>query len=111
MMFRKLIVLVTGVLVSVAQAKDKDKDFRKDHPRRAEVNKRIRNEERRIQEGLKSGKLTPAEAQKLQGEVAGVKAQEQAEVKANGGYLTKDEKKQLNQELNTDSKQIYDEKH
>jgi hypothetical protein len=86
-------------------------EFKDKHPRRAEVNARIRNEDRRIEQGEKSGALTPAEAKQLEGEVAGVKAQERAEVKANGGYLTKTEQKQLNQELNQDSKQIYDEKH
>ncbi len=85
--------------------------FKEKHPRRAEVNQRARNEDKRIAQGLKTGKLTPAEAQQLKGEVAGVKAQEKAEVKANGGYLTKTEQKQLNQELNQDSKQIYAEKH
>lgn len=86
-------------------------DFKKDHPRRAEVNSRVRNQEKRITNGVKNGKLTQAQAQQLRGEEAGVKAQEQAEVKANGGYLTKPEQKQLNQELNQDSKQIYADKH
>ena len=61
--------------------------------------------------GVKSGELTAAEAKTLRGEEAGVKAEERAEVKANGGHLTKGKQKQLNQELNQDSKQIYAEKH
>jgi len=84
--------------------------FKEDHPRRAEVNQREKKQDKRIAEGLKSGKLTQAQANQLQGEEAGVKAQEKAEVKANGGYLTKPEQKQLNQELNQDSKQIHSEK-
>jgi hypothetical protein len=103
--------LFTLCLAQVTPAAAKDADFAKDHPRRAEVNERIRNEERRITEGVRSGKLTKAEAHKLRGELRGIKAQERAEVRANGGYLTKSEKNQLNQELNQDSRQIYKEKH
>jgi hypothetical protein len=109
-----LIVISVGFM-SLATAKDKDtdkdKDFAKDHPRRAEVNERIRSERRRIKEGMKSGKISPEEGKRLLGELDGVKAEEKAEVKANGGYLTKTEQKQLNQELNQDSKQIYKDKH
>lgn len=88
----------------------KGETFQEKHPRRAEVNKRIRNQNKRINQGVKDGQLTPAQAQQLKGEEAGVKAQERAEVKANGGYLTKGEQKQLNQELNQDSKQIHNER-
>ncbi len=97
-----------GVILASAGAVAKEK---REHPRREEVNRRIRNEEKRITDGVKDGQLTKSEAKKLRGELAGVKAQEKAEVKANGGYLTKAEQKQLNQELNQDSRQIYTEKH
>ncbi len=40
-----------------------------------------------------------------------MKQQEHADVKANGGYLTKARQKQLNQEENANSALIYDEKH
>ena len=40
-----------------------------------------------------------------------IKAQEHAEVKANGGHLTKAEQRQLNREENANSKLIRDEKH
>lgn len=84
---------------------------RREHPRREEVNARVRNERKRIDEGVKNGSISPDQAKQLRGELAGVKAQEHAEVKANGGYLTKPEQKQLNQELNRDSKQIFTDKH
>lgn len=99
------ILVVMGAMVLSTKALAKE-DFKEKHPRRAEVNERIRNQEKRIREGLASGKLTPAQAKELRGEEAGMKAEEQAEVKANGGYLTKGEQKQLNQELNQDSRQI-----
>jgi len=85
--------------------------FAKKHPRRAEVNKRIRNQNKRINQGVKSGELTPQQAQQLKANDAAIKSQERADVKANGGYLTKPEQKQLNQEENANSQLIKDEKH
>jgi hypothetical protein len=86
-------------------------NFAKQHPRRNEVNMRIANQRARIAQGVKSGKLTPAQAKQLLANDKAIKQQEHADVKANGGYLTKPEQKQLNQEENADSKLIRDEKH
>jgi hypothetical protein len=81
------------------------------HPRRNEVNKRVKNQRRRINQGLKNGSLTTQQAQQLRSNDNAIKAQEHADVKANGGSLTKPEQRQLNQEENANSKMIYDEKH
>jgi hypothetical protein len=82
--------VVTGFMIGGTFAHAKE-SFEERHPRRSEINHRVRDQEKRIDEG--------------------VKAEEHAEVAANGGYLTKTEQKQMNQELNQDSKQIYAEKH
>jgi hypothetical protein len=82
-----------------------------EHPRREEVNDRVRNERKRIKEGVKNGSISKDEAKKMRGELKGIKAQERAEVKANGGHLTKGEQVQLNKEENGVSKQIAEEKH
>jgi hypothetical protein len=105
------IAFLSAVMFSIGTYAKEVKEL-KDHPRREEVNRRVRNEERRIAKGLKDGTITPDEAKKLRSELAGVKGEEKAEVKANGGYLTKTEQKQLNQQLNEDSRQIkHDEEH
>jgi hypothetical protein len=85
--------------------------FAKNHPRRNQVNKRVKNQRKRINQGVASGKLTQQQANQLKANDAAIKQQEHADVKANGGYLTKGEQKQLNQEENANSKLIYDEKH
>jgi hypothetical protein len=85
--------------------------FAEDHPRRNQVNKRVDNQRARIKEGEKSGKLTPEQAAQLRANDRAIKEQEHAEVKANGGHLTKQEQRQLNQEENANSKLIHDEKH
>jgi hypothetical protein len=85
--------------------------FAKKHPRRNEVNKRVKNQRGRINSDVASGKLTAAQGQQLKANDAAIKQQEHADVKANGGYITKDQQKQLNQEENANSKLIHDEAH
>ena len=85
--------------------------FAKKHPRRNQVNKRVKNQRARINKNVASGKLTPQQAQQLKANDRAIKQQEHADVKANGGYLTKGQQKQINQEENVNSKLIHDEAH
>jgi V8-like Glu-specific endopeptidase len=92
--------------------------FATEHPRRNQVNKRVDNQRGRINEGVKNGELSKkngelskGQARQLRANDRAIKAQEHAEVKANGGHLTKAEQRQLNQEENANSKLIHDEKH
>lgn len=105
-----LTIFVAGLVEVSAEANTKG-GFKKHHPRRAEVNKRVRNQERRINRGEKSGKLTHEQADQMRSDVHEIKAKERAAVKAHGGHLTKPEQKELNKELNVESKKIYQEKH
>jgi hypothetical protein len=84
--------------------------FAQQHPRRNEVNKRVADQRARINQGGRSGRLTAQQIQQLRANDKAIKQQEHAEVKANGGHLTKPERKQLNQEENANSKLIRDEK-
>ncbi len=86
-------------------------NFAKNHPRRNQVNKRVKNQRKRINKDVASGKLTAQQGQQLKANDAAIKQQEHADVKANGGYITKPEQKQLNQEENANSKLIHDEAH
>jgi hypothetical protein len=85
--------------------------FAVEHPRRNEVNTRVNNQRERINQGVKNGTLTTQQAQQLRANDRAIKAQEHADVKANGGYLTSAQQKQFNQEENANSRMIYDEKH
>lgn len=82
------------------------KTFAKEHPRRAEVNRRLRHQTARIHEERKEGEITADQAKALHQQDAAIKKEERAEVKANGGHLTKSETKDLNKQLNGVSKQI-----
>jgi hypothetical protein len=85
--------------------------FAEKHPRRNEVNTRVDNQRERINQGLKNGTLTGQEAHQLRANDRAIKQQEHADVKANGGYLTRAQQKQINQEENANSQLIHDEKH
>lgn len=73
------------------------------------VNKRQDNQHDRIVQGVKSGELTKAEAQSLRTEEKAIRLEEK-EYKSDG-KLTKDERKDLHQDLNEASKDIYNQKH
>jgi hypothetical protein len=73
------------------------------------VNRRQAGQTGRIVQGVKSGELTQAEAQGLREGRAEIREIEQG-YKADG-TLTKEERVDLHQELNEQSKDIYEEKH
>jgi hypothetical protein len=73
------------------------------------VNQRQHHQQHRIQQGVQSGELTRGETRRLQAEQRGIR-QEERTYKADG-VLTRDERKDLHQDLNTASRNIYIEKH
>jgi hypothetical protein len=99
------ISIAAAVLLLSLPAGARDK-WQKDHPRRAEVNDRLRNQNARIREGERTGKLS-----KLHAEDHAIRNQERAEAAEHGGHITKGEQRQLNREENAESRQIYNEKH
>ena len=76
------------------------------HPRRAEVNGRLDNQNRRIREDRRDGEITGAQARDLHAEDHGIRGQERYDASKNGGHITKAEQHQLNQEENGVSSQI-----
>jgi hypothetical protein len=73
------------------------------------VEKRMENQERRIEQGVKSGELTPREAGRLEAQQAKIQ-QDKARMEADG-KLTKAERKKLKREQDRASKNIYRKKH
>jgi len=73
------------------------------------VNKRQHRQKDRIKQGVRSGELTKEEAKSLRGEQKAIRQKERAY--KSDGTLTKDERKELHQELNESSKHIAEEKH
>ncbi|MEW6542890.1 MAG: hypothetical protein AB1411_04680 [Nitrospirota bacterium] len=73
------------------------------------VDQRERKQQQRIEQGVKSGELTPREAKRLEAEQAGIRAEE-ARMKSDG-TLTKRERAKLHRDLDRSSRHIAKEKH
>jgi hypothetical protein len=68
-------------------------------------------QQQRIANGVRSGQLTPGETAKAEGREQNINQHIAADRAANGGKLTPQEKKNINQRQNGASRQIYNEKH
>jgi hypothetical protein len=80
-----------------------------DHP--YTVNGRLENQHDRIVNGNKDDQLTKSETTHLRANDAAIRAQERVYRQANDGRLTNAERRQLNRELNRNSRQIYRDRH
>jgi len=78
---------------------------------KSEVGKRAENQQDRIAQGIKSGQLTAGEAAHLESNETKINNEVRNDRAANGGKLTQQEKKQVNQQQNKESRQIYRAKH
>lgn len=76
------------------------------HPRRAEVNHRLANQNHRIHQQVREGDMTHTEAMKLHRDDHEVRQEERLMASQNGGHITKQEQRTLNQQENQVSKQI-----
>lgn len=97
---------VVGMLAAVSAQSFAATEFQKEHPRRAEVNQRLENQDKRIHQEVKEGKMSKAEAKKLHKEDHQIRKEEKSMASQNGGHITKLEQKTLNQQENSVSKQI-----
>ena len=77
----------------------------------ATINERIKNQRDRIAAGTKDDQLTKGERTRLRADDAAIRAQERVYRRGNDGKLTKGERKQLNRELNRNSRRIYRDRH
>jgi len=110
-MRRKLTValgmsVVTLFLVGNAVVTFAESDWAKDHPRRAEVNQRLKNQNTRIHKEVKEGEITKAQAAKLHKQDRMIRQEERDMARQNGGHITKQEQKVLNQQENKVSREI-----
>ena len=101
-----LAVPATAVLAEETPRHERRENFAQQHPRRAEVNRRVEHQRRELNQQLKSGKITKEQYDAEMAKLKDVKAEEKADVKANGGHLTKDEQKDLNKDLNATHQDI-----
>jgi hypothetical protein len=89
-----------------ASAMADETQWQKDHPRRTEVNARLANQNRRINNEVKEGEISKAQAHQLHKEDHAIRQEERTMASTNNGHITKAEQRSLNQQENQVSKQI-----
>jgi hypothetical protein len=98
---------VTAVFVAgIAGSAMAETQWEKNHPRRDQVNDRLANQNKRINQERKEGEITKAQAHKLHREDRQIRQEERDMASQNGGHITKQEQSVLNQQENAVSKQI-----
>lgn len=76
------------------------------HPRRAEVNQRLSNQDHRIHQEVREGELSRGEAMRLHRDDHQVRREERLMASQNGSHITRQEDRALNQQENRVSRQI-----
>jgi hypothetical protein len=80
--------------------------WERNHPRRDQVNDRLANQNRRINQEYREGEITRAQANRLHREDRAIRNEERTMAGFNGGHITGAEQKALNQQENAVSRQI-----
>ena len=100
------IALAVAVPSIAAERHDHDGHFAKHHPRRDQVLDRTQRQNHRIAREVHEGDLSHGQAHALRLNDRSIAQQQRAAAKANGGFITKQQQKSLNAELNANSKLI-----
>jgi len=98
--------LIAAFVAGIAGNAMADTPWQKHHPRREQVNERLANQNRRINQERREGELTAKQARALHKEDQAIRKEEQTMAGLNGGHITKAEQQALNQQENAVSKQI-----
>lgn len=104
---RNMLILIgaIGMFSSFAASAD-ETQWQKDHPRRAQVNSRLKNQDARIHNEVKEGEINKGQAAQLHKEDHQIRQEERSMASQNGGHITKQEQQTLNQQENAVSGKI-----
>ena len=91
---------LAAVIAAVSGSAFAESQWAKDHPRRAEVNARLNNQNAKTNREVQNGKLTAAQGAQLHKEDHQIRQEERAMASQNGGHITKQEQRTLNQQEN-----------
>lgn len=103
---RNIATLSLGVAVMIAQSASAETRWEKTHPRRDQVNDRIAHQQLRITREKREGEITSQQAKALRANDHAIREQERAYASTQNGHITKEQQKELNQQLNANSKAI-----
>jgi hypothetical protein len=103
------VLLVGGstAILSASGAQPAGKgSWAKKHPRRHQVNHRLKNQNRRITKKEKEGKMTQAQGNALRQNDKDMRGEERDMAAQNGGHITKQEQGTLNRQEDQNSQAI-----
>jgi hypothetical protein len=103
MILSTLLIALLGLSTATYAANG---SFAKHHPRRAEVNHRLKNQNKRINTEVKEGEMSKGRAEKLKSNDVKIRQEERDMASQNKGHITRQEQKTLNQQLNANSQKI-----
>ncbi len=111
---KSLVVLAVGGLMAIGSAAAQQSNtsgagadkIDPGHPRVNQVNGRETNQQNRIANGVKSGKLTPGQTARLERGEQRLQNNEKRDMAKDNGHLTKQDQRQLNREANRMSRRI-----
>jgi hypothetical protein len=95
-----------SMLLLTGAANAADATWAQKHPRRAQVNSRLANQNHRIHQQVKDGDMSKSQAAALHRDDHAIRQEERDMAHQNGGHITKSEQHVLNQQENGVSQQI-----
>jgi hypothetical protein len=98
-------VVFAGTLVMAGSA-FAETSWERNHPRRDQVNDRLANQSRRINQEYREGEISRDQARVLHREDRQVRREERTMASLDGGHITRTDQRALNQQENVISRQI-----
>jgi hypothetical protein len=102
------LVAVVGAVLGIGSVASASADtaWERNHPRREEVNNRLKNQDRRINMERREGEISWRQARYMHSEDNAIRHQERFDAHFNHGHLTRAQQRALNQDENGVSRQI-----
>lgn len=100
------IAAAAALAISFAGTASAQTNWDATHPRRAEVNYRLANQDQRIHQQVRDGEMSHAEAARLHRDDHQIRQEERDMARQDGGHITRREDYALNQQENRLSRQI-----
>ena len=100
-----VIILSLGVVAGTAGLANAE-TWNQAHPRRAEVNARLNNQNHRINQELREGEINRGQARALPAQDRVIRSEERFMARQTGGHITRSEQRSLNQQENAVSREI-----
>jgi hypothetical protein len=101
-----ILALSAAILGATAASAMAETQWERNHPRRDQVNDRLQNQNRRINQEYREGEITRGQARQLHREDRSIRHEERTMAGFNNGHITRSEQRSLNQQENAVSRQI-----